>query len=374
VMDHINGISLSELIKKEGALSLEDALAIVAQICDGVAHAHEMSVLHRDLKPSNIMVSRSESGEPLVNIVDFGIAKLMDAIDPQNNLTQTGQMFGSPAYMSPEQSLGRAVDERSDVYAIGCILYEMLTGGPPLEDESYMGTLLKQINEKPLSLREASLGRHFPWQLEAITARCLAKDSAMRFQSASTLRDALLDYEKYGKSDEAVKALVSTRQYHMGNMLLSAIIACVLLLCASILIAALMQQPVHSSIGSAPVIEPENFIMSDPSPLNIGADLYAQNGDALIQGMVDLEDHGMICPDRVIVNDEILMRMRTHFGPERRHGEIVRLVVSGQPITDRGAASLRTTHLRSLDISGTHVNGTCFNTFAQFPALEELNI
>lgn len=194
VMDEIEGESVEEMLNFHPRLPIAEAVEIAVQICAGVHHAHQNAILHRDLKPSNIMVSRTQTGAPSVRIVDFGIAKFIDddAFET-TTLTNTGEFCGSPLYMSPEQALGRSADERSDVYSIGCVLFEMLTGTPPFMGASFMSTLSKHVQETPLTLHEASLGEEFPERLEAVVARCLQKRPEHRFQSAEELRIALMD-------------------------------------------------------------------------------------------------------------------------------------------------------------------------------------
>jgi serine/threonine-protein kinase len=166
VMDCVEGPTLADVIQDRGRLPLDQAIDIFIQLCDAVAHAHENAVLHRDLKPENILLTMSGTGQTTAHVVDFGIAKL---IEPHNtlekSLTHTGQLFGSPLYMSPEQAMGSPADARSDIYALGCIMYETLVGVPPLSGESFMSTLMKHVREIPVSLREASLGEVFPQQI-----------------------------------------------------------------------------------------------------------------------------------------------------------------------------------------------------------------
>ncbi len=121
----------------------------------------------------------------IVKVVDFGIAKLTGQDEfTQQTLTKTGEIFGSPLYMSPEQCTGIAVDHRSDLYSLGCVIYEALTGAPPLVGESALSTMMKHQSEEALSLKEGSLGIEFPQQIEQIVSRLLAKDIQQRYQSA----------------------------------------------------------------------------------------------------------------------------------------------------------------------------------------------
>ncbi len=132
-MDLIQGENLSEYSKRIGTLSIDEILQIFIPVCFALGYAHSEGIVHRDIKPGNIMLDKSGGGsEPYVpKVVDFGIAKLTDDEGGNSvNLTRTGEVFGTPLYMSPEQCLGTKIDHRTDIYSIGCVMYEVLTGAP----------------------------------------------------------------------------------------------------------------------------------------------------------------------------------------------------------------------------------------------------
>jgi serine/threonine protein kinase len=187
VMDYIKGESLSEIISKEGALDTQRSLKILTQVADALAHAHKHNVIHRDLKPSNIIILQG-TGD-VVKILDFGIAKIEET-QSAPNLTQTGEIFGSPAYMSPEQCIGKNIDARSDQYSLGCVLYECLTGSPPFVSTSAMEVMMHHISDAPQSLKQVSLGRDFSKDLEKVVGKLLAKDPNERFESMTAACDA----------------------------------------------------------------------------------------------------------------------------------------------------------------------------------------
>jgi serine/threonine protein kinase len=187
VFDFIEGSTLADIIKKRGQLEIENALDIFIQVAKGLSHAHQRGVLHRDIKPSNIIISE---GNREVKIVDFGIAKVIDETTGQQ-LTQTGEVFGTPLYMSPEQGAGKKLDERADLYSMGCVMFEALTAVPPLVGESAIYTIIKHQKEVPASLKEASLGKTFPASLEETVAKLLAKSPEDRYQTAKELIDDL---------------------------------------------------------------------------------------------------------------------------------------------------------------------------------------
>lgn len=193
VLDYIDGVTLESMIKTHGPLSLTDAKELFTQICDAVAHAHQRKVLHRDLKPSNIMLVYRDNQPPLPVIVDFGIAKVVDPGQQQGmNLTQTGEIFGSPFYMSPEQTAGKELDQRSDVYSVGCVLFETLTGAPPFVGQNAIETLIMHTSASPPTLKQGSLGKVFPAGLQAVMDKALAKDPQNRFQDMNSFKVALL--------------------------------------------------------------------------------------------------------------------------------------------------------------------------------------
>jgi serine/threonine protein kinase len=212
LMELVEGETLADEIKKLGQLPIERAVKIFIQVAFALSYAHESHVIHRDIKPSNIMVSTKSDGTETVKVVDFGIAKLT-GIDEfnQQTLTKTGEIFGSPLYMSPEQCTGTAVDHRSDLYSLGCVFFETLTGAPPFIGESALSTMMKHQSEKPLSLKEASLGTQYPFVLEEIVRKLLEKDPNDRYQSASALAKELIQLERR-LAEESKSALPTVEQ------------------------------------------------------------------------------------------------------------------------------------------------------------------
>lgn len=191
VMDFVDGMTLGDLLKERKFLPVEEAIPLFLQICKGIAHAHGQGVLHRDIKPSNVMLSNSDD-ENWVKIVDFGIAKLNSE---DQRLTSTGALIGSPLYMAPEATLNKEVDTRSDIYSIGCLMFETLAGTPPYQGETSMATVMMHTTEPIPSLKVRST-RTFPAQVETTVASCLAKDPLERYQSIDELLTDLEDIER----------------------------------------------------------------------------------------------------------------------------------------------------------------------------------
>ncbi len=204
VMDYVPGVTLSQRLQNCGQLPVLEALRLFVQVCDALDHAHSNGVIHRDIKPSNLLVTSAPDGHEIIKILDFGIAKVWDDALSGQQATRTGEVFGSPLYMSPEQAVGTKLDHRSDIYSTGCALYESLCGLPPHVGETTLHTIMKHQSDKPLSLREASLGGIFPTELEAIVAKTLSKDPKDRFQSMSELAEALRGMIKKLESGEKI--------------------------------------------------------------------------------------------------------------------------------------------------------------------------
>ncbi len=190
VMDYLVGESLADLIKREQKIEQVRAIRIFMQACDALSHAHKKGVIHRDLKSSNIMLVEDESRKDIVKVLDFGIAKLTPSSGkmPQN-LTQTGEVFGSPIYMSPEQCLGQTLDERSDIYSMGTMFYETLTGLPPLVGNTIVDTMQMHVASKPAPME--SFGVKFDPELEALVFKALEKKPENRFQTMEEMYQAL---------------------------------------------------------------------------------------------------------------------------------------------------------------------------------------
>ena len=186
VMELVSGPSLKDAIRASGSIAPARIVRILGEMCDGLAQAHDRGIIHRDLKPQNVMLTVDADGVETAKIVDFGIAKTFEP-DAHTQLTATGSTIGTPYYMSPEQASGAEIDGRSDIYSLGIILYEMLTGVVPFDDPSLPSVLLKHMTEAPLppSLKRPDL--NVPPALEAIALRCLAKTPAERFENAEAL-------------------------------------------------------------------------------------------------------------------------------------------------------------------------------------------
>jgi serine/threonine protein kinase len=191
VMELVNGTMLSEILKERNHLSVEETIELSLAIADGMYHAHNKHIVHRDLKPSNIMIL-NENHLSHIKVFDFGISKELDKEEQHGELTAVGSMVGTPLYMSPEQAQGRSVDERSDLYSLGCIMYLCLTGKPPLIGDTAVDTITMHIHDHPTSLTAYS-NLQIPKALDAIVMKLLAKNPQERFDSMAALSEALVE-------------------------------------------------------------------------------------------------------------------------------------------------------------------------------------
>lgn len=208
VMDFVEGKSAADFIEVEGPMRLERALPIFFQIASGLADAHSHGIMHRDIKPDNVMLVEENGLQDWVKIIDFGIAKSYVGISAMEeeqlsvssgdlavnfNLTQSGDVIGSPSYMSPEQCLGGHLDHRTDIYSFGCLMYEMLTGHSVFDGRNAQTVMLQHIDDAPLPLAEKhtelqSYPEPLRARIESIIAKTLAKRPDDRYQLAADLR------------------------------------------------------------------------------------------------------------------------------------------------------------------------------------------
>jgi serine/threonine protein kinase len=191
IMELLRGESLGKWARK--GFDLPRGLAVLIQICDGLAAAHTVGVIHRDLKPDNVIIVPTPDGAELVKLLDFGVAKLVNRDDEDVGLeTAAGSVIGTPAYMSPEQAGGMPVDARSDIYSVGAIMYELFSGQPMFRGRSFGEYVRKHLSELPPRPRSTPGGADMDDRLEAAILRAIEKDPNRRFSSIAELRDVLL--------------------------------------------------------------------------------------------------------------------------------------------------------------------------------------
>jgi serine/threonine-protein kinase len=212
-MEYLRGESLAERLSRVGPLPLDQTVQLFLQVCQAMSAAHNKGIIHRDLKPANIFLSKEEAAtgkSDLVKIVDFGIASLASESVDDQKLTRAGTVFGSPLYMSPEQSMGVEATIRSDIYSCGCALFETLTGSPPFRGKSALETMV-QHQQKPVpQLNDVKPETEFPQRLNALLTKMLDKDPQRRFQAMTEVIAELQEigtrydaaHSKEGPTDE----------------------------------------------------------------------------------------------------------------------------------------------------------------------------
>ncbi|MGI8792393.1 MAG: Stk1 family PASTA domain-containing Ser/Thr kinase [Acidimicrobiales bacterium] len=206
VMEYVEGRTLGQVIRSEGPLLPDRAADIAADVASGLAFAHRNGVIHRDVKPGNVLLDAYGQ----VKVTDFGIARAADA---DHELTQTGAVMGTATYFSPEQAQGLRIDQRSDVYALGIVLYEMVVGRPPFQGDNPTAIAIKHVREQPVPPRQ--INRDIPAQFEAIVRQAIAKNPADRYASADEFRADLIRYRQ-GRPVIATPTLVAAPGYDPG--------------------------------------------------------------------------------------------------------------------------------------------------------------
>ncbi|MEU6309609.1 protein kinase [Streptomyces sp. NPDC047014] len=182
VMELVEGRTIRDLLISAEAPGPEQALIITSGVLEALAYSHQHGIVHRDIKPANVIITDAGA----VKVMDFGIARALHGA--QSTMTQTGMVMGTPQYLSPEQALGKAVDHRSDLYATGCLLYELLALRPPFTGETPLSVVYQHVQDAPVPPSQLPEGQHIPQELDGLVMRALAKDPDDRFQSAEEMR------------------------------------------------------------------------------------------------------------------------------------------------------------------------------------------
>src|SRR5207302_3311009 len=184
VMEYVSGRTLRDIVKTQGPLSGKRAMEIMADVSAALDFSHRHGIVHRDVKPANVMITKTGA----VKVMDFGIARAV--ADGQAQMTQTAAVIGTAQYLSPEQARGESVDARSDVYAAGCVLFELLTGEPPFTGDTPVAVAYQHVREEPR--RPSELNPSIPSSLDAVVLKALSKNPLNRYQSAAEMRSDLV--------------------------------------------------------------------------------------------------------------------------------------------------------------------------------------
>jgi len=206
-MELVDGANLDMALHDAGRFDLPRALSILGQLADAIGHAHAHGVIHRDLKPGNLMLEPADDGREVLRVLDFGVAKILDKGVDDTFQSTGGHVYGTPTYMAPEQFSDRPVDGRADIYAIGGIGFELVTGAPPFSGRA-MDLYNMHMMEVPPAPSSSVAGVDLPAELDYVILRCLEKEPSARWQSGAELREAIERIP--GFSDHAARMPTST--------------------------------------------------------------------------------------------------------------------------------------------------------------------
>ncbi|MGD9685010.1 MAG: protein kinase [Candidatus Obscuribacterales bacterium] len=330
VMEYVEGKSLAEVIEERGHLSLSEGMAVFGQIAQALAHAHAQGVLHRDLKAQNVLLTGEAQEEPRVKLVDFGLARPVTD-EGLSTLTREGALVGSPLYMSPEQAKAADLDERSDLYSFGCLMYEALTGDVPIRGATALETVSLKATRKAPSLADA--GFDYGDALEKIVATCLSIDPKDRFGSADDLAEALSSFDPGGSSEESVPTKEKRRlPVFVTGMVLPGLLLPVLLY---FFVFA------DAEPGSEPGSEPASGAQTGDGKSAAGTYSLFDYGGRKI-----LEDKKGVFRCQLGVTDQDL----EDFARSEEASRLEALVVQGDGITGPGLASLKDLPIVRLEI------------------------
>ncbi len=206
VMEYVEGVTLRDIVHNDGPMPPQRAIETIADACQALNFSHQHGIIHRDVKPANIMISKAGA----VKVMDFGIARAI--ADAGNRVTQTAAVIGTAQYLSPEQARGEKVDARSDVYSLGCVLYEILTGEPPFVGDSPVAVAYQHVREDPIPPSERHPG--ISPELDAVVLKSLAKNPDNRYQTAAEMRADLIRVHS-GEAPDAPKVLTDAERTSM---------------------------------------------------------------------------------------------------------------------------------------------------------------
>lgn len=361
IMEFVNGHPLEDDLEKGRKFSLEEALPILIEVCRGMSHAHKNGVIHRDLKPSNVMIVESTAGDTGVKVVDFGVAKLKEESD--QSITRTGRFVGSPSYMSPEQIKGEEVDERTDIYSLGCLIHRMLNGAVPFVGETNLETFKQHLENEPPLLEAADMTDQF----QEFVDKCLQKSSADRFASMDeVIEELLLHNSKFVRVDritqEEVPKVFSTSardklRGESNRVKLLATICFVVFIGFSIsLFLYLRQNPASTESGQVQKAKEEQLYDTKP---------------ALRADFLDRGEGFKISPDGKVV--VALERVHdAHLKNLAREKRITELTLENSHVTSEGLRWITGMKLKHLDLTNTPVDDDAAKYISQIKTLRVL--
>lgn len=384
VMEIVTGKTLARRLSETTSLSIEEAIPIFIQVCFGLAHAHESGIVHRDIKPSNIMLPDADQTNPgAVKILDFGIAKFTQSDSGESQaLTKTGEIFGSPLYMSPEQCSGGKVDHRADVYSLGCVIFETLTGTPPFIGETALSTMMKHQSAPVPSLKEASLGGDFPKDLERIVQAMLAKNPNDRYQNLGVAahdlsliisgENAISGSEKIAISAPAIAAHKKTITLRKDSFAFAILVTAIL---SSLISTALVMSLMPTHDDEDKPSKPEISETAIPKDLGLfekkiaqGACRFAINQDATDRSLEAFKDYTEA--QEVDLKDCKISDKGIGF---LKDSKILHLEVPGCNLTSVDNIA-QLSYLRDLNLRGNKLNNACLEKLSHLKNLKSINI
>ncbi len=287
IMELLEGRSLRDVILQEGALPVPRTLGIAVQVADALAAVHDAGVVHRDLKTENIFLIERGGQRDFVKLLDFGVAKLVEQPDGQSlHKTAEGAILGTPEYMSPEQASGGKVDYRTDIYAFGIILYEMLTGAKPFTAKSFGELVIKHLTVKPVKpskLKDRAL--RLPRALENLILHCLEKDAQKRPQSMAEIGQQLRSIGR-AESVQLESFVEPTAPVRRPRRRLAALVVIGLLLVAGAIGIGLQLHSTDATV--APDVDPAGTVVSEPEPESPAVEPAEQDPPPLEPPQVEL--------------------------------------------------------------------------------------
>jgi serine/threonine protein kinase len=353
VMDFIDGITLTEMISKQRFLSPSLIVDVGIQLARAMSYAHHQGVLHRDLKPGNVMIVYPQSRTSLTAyILDFGIAKMAEDKKVDSSLTKTGEVFGSPLYMSPEQAQGKRVDERTDVYSLGCIMYEALSGRPPFVGDNPLDVMIQKLQDTPPDLSKLK-DKSIPAALSSIVSTALQRDPDKRFRDMQAFERALNRWRSTG-----LGVLIWDRKLSQEFLVWTAVVLTVVLVAVGCTAYFLSISQVDKKVQAA-VVPPM------PAPEDV------ELGEATVQTMVRNEMGESLNISSRPVSDGDLT------GLARKYN-LRKLMIGGikqhpMDITDRSIGYFTNLPLRDLAIHyAPHVTDACMKQIAAMKMLNNL--
>jgi serine/threonine protein kinase len=369
VMDFIDGETLDSLLRRIGQLDEEHFLNIFIDVSDALAHAHSRSVIHRDIKSSNIMIVKGDHGKEEIRIMDFGIAKLVaDTESSASQLTRTGEVIGTATCMSPEQARGGKVDHRSDLYALGCVMYECLATSPPFVGNNPLETMLMHLEKKPVPIKEASMGHAVDPRIEKIIFCLLEKDPDHRYQSMTdlkhdlqNLRNALFSGQK-AVEFKMPKKEVERSQKSWRVPVIAGSISVVLLAGAALVFFLLKSQPQtiqHTAVSNPPAVVTKTE--SSPETSTGAGKTRPESKEQKLDGMLPTKETVRSGLDSQLAHNAFKVSVYaplvedddlTVFKGKHPDTRIVDLSLADR-VTDKGLSNLSDLELTELDLKDT---------------------